>query len=69
MAWNAKNGKEWDWEKSKNTAAWQQNNDLEYELKLEEGVVANTLADSNEWAWYLRKCCARSARIGLIGAN
>jgi len=69
MAWNAKNGKEWDWEKSKNTAVWQQNNDSEYELKLEEGVVANTLADSNEWAWYLRKCCARSAQIGLIGAN
>ena len=70
MKKNAKKGQAWSWEKIENTVAWQQSkDDLEYELRLEEGVVADTMADSNAWAWYLRKCCARTARIGLKGAN
>lgn len=37
----------------------------EYEMIMKPDIVAQALEYSDDFAWYLRKCCARSARIGL----
>lgn len=66
----ADENKPWDWGKEKFTQAWQlDEKDSEYEMKMEVGVVTERMADSNEYAWYMRKCCARSARLGLEGSK
>ena len=64
------NGRAWSWAHKNLATVWTQNeDDDEYELKMEPGAVTKRLADSNEYAWYLRKCCRRSARIGLTSSN
>ena len=36
-------------------------------LAMARGVLMQPLKDSSEWAWFLRKCCAKSAKDGLDG--
>lgn len=35
------------------------------EMNMKPDVLSQPLKDGNEYAWYLRKCCAKSAGVGL----
>jgi len=57
-----------DWNKEKCLKVAREGEFLTSKQKLgdlEEGQVAKSLVDSNEYGWWLRKCCAKSAKFPI----